>query len=85
MRRSRAGTTAISDLFHQSGQHLERHARGDGAGGVGIETADEHGQAPEGGLLDGVEKVVASLDRGPNVVVLRAHVAAARPVHRCGH
>src|SRR5512132_2187705 len=47
------------------------HAGGDGAGGVGIESADEHRQAPKRGLLDGIEKGVAPLERGSNAAVAR--------------
>ena len=49
-------------------EHRHR-ARGDDAGVVGIETADEHGQAPECGLLDGIKKVLAPLNRGANAAV----------------
>jgi hypothetical protein len=58
-------------LVHEPGQHVERHARGDGAGGVGIESPDEHGHAPKRGLLDRIEKGVAPLDRGSNAAVVR--------------
>jgi len=58
-------------LIHQPGQHVQRHAGGDGAGGVGIESADEHGEAAKRGLLSRIEKGVTPLDRGSNAAVVR--------------
>src|SRR5829696_903574 len=60
-------------LVHQPGQHIKRHAGDDGAGSVGIESADEHGETSKRGLLDGVEKGVAPLDRSPNAAMVRRY------------
>ena len=57
-------------LIHKTGQHLKRHAGGDDAGGLGIESADKHRQTPKCGLLDGIEKGIAPLDRGTNTAVV---------------
>jgi hypothetical protein len=62
-------------LIHQPGEDVERHAGGHGKGGVGIETADKHGQTPKRRLLDGIEKGVAPLDRGTNTAVMRRRTA----------
>ncbi len=58
-------------LVHQPGQHVQRHAWGDGTGSVGIEPTHKHAQAPKRGLLGGIEKGVTPLDRGSYAAVVR--------------
>lgn len=51
-------------LVHQPGQDVESRGGSYCTGGVSIEPAGEHGEAAECGLLHGIEKVIAPLDRG---------------------
>ena len=53
-------------LVHEAGEHVQREPGRDRHRGLGVEAADEDGQAPERRLLRGLEQLVAPLDRGPH-------------------